>query len=870
MAPSPNQPPDDDLSQPVARAIEGALAVGHLDYPGLLAKCQGADPRSVRCAIDAMVEAGTVVRDDGTYRLADGPPLPDWPSARARSIDFRRELPPADPVACQWWFDVDTCVRLCERVWELAAGGPVAFLGTPILAHFYSCAGGPAASAFDMDADVISRLTAEACLEAAILYDVYDELPDAHERCYSAVVADPPWYPSVTLAFIARARQMAADGGAVLCTLPGLLTRPSALRERHELLAQLAARAFQVVAIAAGPVEYVVPEFEARAYGDVDGFDGRSWRRGDLLTLRVDSDTGVPDFSTQDRPPPRITFGRQGRRVFLTEEAAASGPPVELTEDPDFARTVSARQVPFASIGMWTSDRRGYSVSGGRAVAVVLRSWAAGAGPAAAEQKLAAELDRCGAKHAVRVTNDALGLWPTAPSPPPLRRAERLREIRAQSISRWCAHPSDREHAASSQHFRLEFQRDRDRIVWSGSLKRLAAKTQMLPLEHHAPVRTRLTHSLEVAQLAVTIARAFGLDPDLTEAIGLGHDIGHPPFGHAGEDALNRWLDDIHGELGGFNHCEHSVDVLRWLEDAYLSPGGGGHVGLGLTPEVYEGIFKHMFHYDGPDDSQQALHGKSKHSDLFPDGFCHLEGQAVRLADKISFLIEDLEDALAAGAVSLERLRTCRLFSRPGVDLAPAPGESDHERFVSQRGALLTVLMSDALEETERRLSGLADLEAVRNAKDYVASHSLEIAADVGEVWSSILVSTVHKDYRVVRGNLRAARTLRALLELFTFCPSLVDPRFRRLFDAPAIQENYVRLYEAGVEGGSVTIRREKVQPFYLSLASDAGITETGAERDLLVPVSNVVMAKCYVAQLTDEEALEAHRTFVAGEPRTP
>src|SRR5262249_18499567 len=155
-------------------------------------------------------------------------------------------------------------------------------------------------------------------------------------------------------------------------------------------------------------------------------------------------------------------------------------------------------------------------------------------------------------------------------------------------------------------------------------------------------LRRRLSHSVEVMQLAATIARAFGLDPDLTEAGALAHDLGHTPFGHAGEHALNSLLDELEPALGGFNHYEHGGDVVRWLEDVYQSPGAGGFPGLNLTPETAECIFKHTYHRSGHPIGQAELFAKSKHVDL-GDTFSHLEGQAVRIADKISYLISDLE-----------------------------------------------------------------------------------------------------------------------------------------------------------------------------------------------------------------------------------
>src|SRR5262249_44896464 len=168
-----------------------------------------------------------------------------------------------------------------------------------------------------------------------------------------------------------------------------------------------------------------------------------------------------------------------------------------------------------------------------------------------------------------------------------------LKDARSHALTDLAAIPSRRRYEYQDDQFRLEFQRDRDRILWSHGLKRLADKSQVFPVDRDDHLRRRLSHSIEVMQLSATIARAFGLDPDLTEAGALAHDIGHTPFGHAGEHALDSILNDIEPDLLGFNHYEHGADVVRWLEDVYWSPGIGGFPGLNLTPETVECIFKH-------------------------------------------------------------------------------------------------------------------------------------------------------------------------------------------------------------------------------------------------------------------------------------
>jgi dGTPase len=174
-------------------------------------------------------------------------------------------------------------------------------------------------------------------------------------------------------------------------------------------------------------------------------------------------------------------------------------------------------------------------------------------------------------------------------------------------------------------------------------LRRLSNKTQLFPAEHDEDLRQRLTHSIEVYQLASTIGASFGLDGDLIEAGALAHDIGHTPFGHAGEHALNKLFNTVEAQLGGFNHYEHGVDVVRFLEGPYYASSATQFSGLNLSDEVLECIFKHTYCHTGEFGSED-LWKWSKHQARIKKGYCHLEGQAVRAADKISYLVSDIED----------------------------------------------------------------------------------------------------------------------------------------------------------------------------------------------------------------------------------
>lgn len=187
--------------------------------------------------------------------------------------------------------------------------------------------------------------------------------------------------------------------------------------------------------------------------------------------------------------------------------------------------------------------------------------------------------------------------------------------------------------------FRSPFQRDRDRVVHGTSFRRLDGKTQVFLNGKGDHYRTRLTHTIEVASVSRTIARALGLNEDLAEAIALAHDLGHPPFGHAGEETLDRLMKDH----GGFDHNEQSLRVVETLEESYPQ-----HQGLNLTNEVLEGLKKHHREFVGPDGA------------TYPNP--SLEAQVANIADEIAYYSHDLEDGLASGLLSQEELMSLDLW----------------------------------------------------------------------------------------------------------------------------------------------------------------------------------------------------------------
>jgi len=237
------------------------------------------------------------------------------------------------------------------------------------------------------------------------------------------------------------------------------------------------------------------------------------------------------------------------------------------------------------------------------------------------------------------------------------------------------------------------YQRDRDRIIHSTAFRRLKHKTQVFVQYEGDYYRTRLTHSLEVAQIARSLARVFGLDEDLAETIALSHDLGHTPFGHAGEEALN----EATGDFGGFDHNAHALKLVTELEHRYA-----GFDGLNLTWETLEGLVKH----NGPvTELAPAIRSFDAKWSLELSSWPGLEAQAASLADDIAYVNHDIDDGLRAGLFSADDLRDAPLAGGHVHAVLARYGPLNLSRFV---GELVRRLMSDLIEdliaETSRRL----------------------------------------------------------------------------------------------------------------------------------------------------------------------
>ena len=321
------------------------------------------------------------------------------------------------------------------------------------------------------------------------------------------------------------------------------------------------------------------------------------------------------------------------------------------------------------------------------------------------------------------------------------------------SRSRGRLHP---EPASGPRGPRDIFQRDRDRIIHSVAFRRLRHKTQVFIAPDGDHFRVRLTHSLEVAQIGRTIARALGLNEDLTEALCLAHDLGHPPFGHGGEHALDAALADA----GGFDHNAHTIRIVTRLETPY--PGFNG---LNLSWEALEGLAKHNGPVLGP---TWAMNEANAECDIELASWPSLEAQVAAISDDIAYDNHDVDDGLRAGLLDLDELLQLSLVRRlwdaigerhPGIPL-----EKQQRALVRD---MIGVMVEDVLAETARRITeaGIESLDEVRAAGHQLAGFSAALAEEERELkgflydrlyGSSELELVRHEAERVVT-NLAAA-----------------------------------------------------------------------------------------------------------------
>ena len=318
---------------------------------------------------------------------------------------------------------------------------------------------------------------------------------------------------------------------------------------------------------------------------------------------------------------------------------------------------------------------------------------------------------------------------------------------------------------------RSPFQRDRDRIVHSTAFRRLEYKTQVFVNHEGDHFRNRLTHTLEVAQIARTTARALRLDEDLAEAVALAHDLGHSPFGHAGEVAL----DAVMAEFGGFDHNAQTLRVVTHLERRYA-----GFDGLNLSWETLEGVVKH----NGPligDRAAPYVAAYSADHDLELETWPGAEAQVAALADDIAYVSHDLDDGLRAQIFLLDDLRGLPLVGAALDVLAREHPGLERQRLVHETlRRLIDTMVADLVEETERRIADLgpASADEIRASDGPVAAFSPAIADALAGL-RSFLHARMYNHYKVRRMQLKAQRIVEELFDGLLREPDCLPPQWR-------------------------------------------------------------------------------------------
>jgi dGTPase len=337
-------------------------------------------------------------------------------------------------------------------------------------------------------------------------------------------------------------------------------------------------------------------------------------------------------------------------------------------------------------------------------------------------------------------------------------------------------------HSEPASKGRSAFRRDCDRIIHCTAFRRLKHKTQVFVFDEGDHYRTRLTHTLEVAQVARALARALRLDEDLAETLALAHDLGHPPFGHAGERALDRCL----GAFGGFDHNVQTLRVVTALERRYPAFDG-----LNLTWETLEGLVKHngpLTGRDGKPLGRYRAHGipetiadYDQRQDLQLWSFPSLEAQVAAIADDIAYDAHDIDDGLRAALFSLDDLAAVALPGTIIAEICDAFPKLDSARRVHEFiRRLIGLLIEDVTSETGRRLIGLAPRSAddVRQAPSVVAGFSAAMAEAEGAI-KEFLKTRMYRHERVQRVMSEAANVVRDLFARYSTHPDDLPPEWR-------------------------------------------------------------------------------------------
>ncbi|HZW05257.1 MAG TPA: deoxyguanosinetriphosphate triphosphohydrolase [Anaerolineaceae bacterium] len=315
-------------------------------------------------------------------------------------------------------------------------------------------------------------------------------------------------------------------------------------------------------------------------------------------------------------------------------------------------------------------------------------------------------------------------------------------------------------HPEDEPEYRTRFQRDRDRVLHTTAFRRLEYKTQVFINYEGDYYRTRLTHTLEVAQIGRTIARALGGNEDLTETICLAHDLGHPPFGHSGETTLNQLM-QAHG---GFDHNKQSFRIVTKLEERYTD-----FPGLNLTWEVLEGIVKHETEYDISDAK-----------DFNPELRGNLEAQIANVADELAYTAHDLDDGLRSGMITIPMLQDIRLWQIVTQSVGwsgDTLAQLDRNRIIRR---LIGILVTDVVHASHERLraADVRSVEALQQLPFNVLGFSDDMAPANRQL-KDFLYSNLYRHFRVVRMQVKAERVINELYQAYMAEPDILPDHIK-------------------------------------------------------------------------------------------
>jgi len=360
---------------------------------------------------------------------------------------------------------------------------------------------------------------------------------------------------------------------------------------------------------------------------------------------------------------------------------------------------------------------------------------------------------------------------------------QQLEELEDQNLAPYAVRSKNskgRKHPEDEPEYRTVFQRDRDRILHTTAFRRLEYKTQVFINYEGDYYRTRLTHTLEVAQIGRSVARALGANEDLVETICLAHDLGHPPFGHSGEKALSRMMVDH----GGFDHNRHSFRIVTKIENRYPE-----FEGLNLTWEVLEGIVKHETKYDISDAN-----------DFDPDLRGHLEAQIANAADELAYTAHDLDDGLRSGLITPEQLAGVSLWEvineSIGRRRTEPLDELSRHRLIRR---LIGIEVTDLIQSIDRmiRRSNIRNMKDLQKLPYNVVGFSEDMHRRNREL-KDFLYQHLYNHFRVLRMAIKAEKIVENLFETFTKSPAILPEQFQNAIDETGLQQT-VCYYIAGM-----------------------------------------------------------------------